>query len=105
MAAVVREPDENGVLVYKISTGLVHKLIVAIITAVLSIAGYMVVWAVSDSSWRTATVSRLTELEKDVAVIEVQLREGQLPIARQRLDMIEWQVKQLQSSKVESPKK
>ena len=37
---------------YSVEKGLVHKLIMSIISAILLIGGYMIVWAYLDARWK-----------------------------------------------------
>jgi uncharacterized membrane protein len=60
---------------YWIPAALVSKLIIAIITAIIAIGGYMVIWALNDAQWK-ATWQRQIEVNSGrIAHIEQQQEE------------------------------
>ena len=50
---------DNGNGEYLIAKPLVHKAIVSIISGIIVIAGYMIVWAVNDASWKAKQEARI----------------------------------------------
>ena len=94
MPAVQRD-RENGK--YIISARLVHGLIVAIFSALLGIAGWMVVWAANDSKWKGGMQADLQNFERALGKIEAQLAPGVLPRADERLRALELDVVELRS--------
>ena len=95
-AAVSREKDDEGNGLYKISASLVHLAISSIIAGMLSIAGYMVVWALNDTGWKSRQEQRLVAAEKDIDTLESTVKEGVLPVAKQRLLDIERRLDRLE---------
>lgn len=89
MAAVARGSDEEGNGIYKISAGLVHKVLLSIIGGMLTIAAYMVLWALNDTGWKHSMTERIAAQDKEIAALKVQLSEGVLPVARQQLKELE----------------
>ena len=51
---------------YQISSSLVNRLIAAIIIAIISIGGYMIVWAINDAQWKGRLEERWMTMEKFV---------------------------------------
>ena len=96
---VSREQDEEGNGFYRISSRLVHMAIIAIIGALLSLGGYMVAWALNDSYWKSAKNERDAAQEARLAVIEAQLMQGILPIARERVIQLERRIESLEKKK------
>ena len=48
--------NEHG---YFLAAGLVNKLIAAIILAIISVGGYMIVWALNDAEWKAAQAAKM----------------------------------------------
>ena len=90
----VAKEDRN----YVISAPLVHKLIMSIIGGIVAIGAYMVIWALNDTEWKATITTRLEALREDVAEIKAETGEGQLNVARERLDTLEDRVRQLEES-------
>jgi len=51
---------------YQISSSLVHKLIAAIISAIVLIGSYMIVWAINDANWKGRLEERWIDIERMV---------------------------------------
>ena len=58
---------------YTIPAALVNKLIAAILISLISISGYMLVWAVNDSAWHAREQQRVDTLVKHVDRLEEKL--------------------------------
>jgi hypothetical protein len=82
---------------YTFNARLVHGLILAIFASLISIAGYMILWAQNDASFKADLIRRLQVQERDVAIIQMQISQGVLPLARQRLETVEREVRELQA--------
>lgn len=82
---------------YTISKPLVHGLIIAIFASLISIAGYMVRWNVSDNSWKAAMDQKLTGVVAAVSEMKVKVAVGQLPQAAWRLDTAESRISTTES--------
>lgn len=65
--------DENGH--YRISAKLVHSLIMTIFASILSIAGYMVIWASTDSARNATLDNRLGYIERELNRIDSRFQE------------------------------
>lgn len=53
-----REPQ------YQIPASLVHRLITSIIVAIVTIGGYMILWAINDAASKASWAERLNQMEK-----------------------------------------
>lgn len=60
---------------YEISAQLVHKLIGAIIAAILAIGGYMALWAISDASWKARMDERWAIVREAISNFDSELDE------------------------------
>ena len=49
---------------YQIESSLVHKLIISIITAIVMIGGYMIVWAYVDARWKGELDSKMEQIQR-----------------------------------------
>jgi fructose-specific phosphotransferase system component IIB len=81
--------DEEVATVYQIPAPLVHRLIVAVISGILAIGGYMVVWAINDSAWRTRIEVAMETQGAQIDVIQKQVSGGILPITAAKILEIE----------------
>ena len=88
--------NENGT--YTLSAKLVHALIVACLTGLLSVGGYMVIWAVADVRNTARNDLRMQNIERLLEYHDAQIKNGQLPIANVRLTTIENRQKEILSA-------
>jgi len=88
---VEREDDH-----YRISAGLVHKLIAAIFATLIGISGYMVVWGLDDRAYKADMIRRVTQNEEDSVRQGHLLDRGILPRAEERIVSLEKRVHELE---------
>lgn len=93
---VRREQGESGDDAYRISAKLVHATIITIIGSLISIGGYMTVWALNDASRNAMLDEKLVNILIRIAELERTTGSGILPIARERLDQIERRTRELE---------
>ena len=74
---------------YQIDSGLVHKLIWTIIAAILSIGGYMVVWAINDSRFKQEVRTTLVHINRHIEQFERHMAEPCHDVACERFRIIE----------------
>jgi len=60
----VKESTNGKERGYYLSAGLVNKLILSILTGIVVIAGYMIVWAVNDASWKASQETKLDAFQR-----------------------------------------
>ena len=61
-----RMPDENG---YLIPGQLMHRLILSILVAIISIGGYMVTWGINDAAFKAQVLTELGWMKERVVEI------------------------------------
>ena len=86
----------NGNGTYTLSASLVHRAIMACIGGIVTIAGYMVVWAVQDARGSGELEIRLVQLEREVAALRAAQALGSLPLSRERLNALESRISKLE---------
>jgi len=59
---ITRIPDEEDA--YQVPTKLVNWLVRSILVALVTIGGYMVVWAISDAAINASFSERINQIEK-----------------------------------------
>jgi hypothetical protein len=79
--------DQHG---YLIPGALMHKLIVAIIVAIITIGGYMVLWAIADAEFKATILHRLSQVENLVQIHD-RYRAGADRQGQDIENMKEWQ--------------
>ena len=76
----------------------VELLTAAIVSSLLAICWYLWRWNIADAVWKSTVCSRLGYIEKEVHHTATQLESVQLPVAIQRLDMLEIRVDRLEAA-------
>lgn len=92
MANGVHADKQNGT--YVVAATLVHRTILSIIGGIAIIAGYMVLWAIQDTGWKASTNTMLTEMRRDLEQIEERISADILPIAKERIEHLEEDLKE-----------
>ena len=67
MTGLEEEPDKDG---YFVPASLVNKLILGIFASLLSLAGYMVLWAMNDAEWKAHQEGTTDVLQQQITHIE-----------------------------------
>lgn len=91
-----KEQNDDEPTRYSVPATLVHWLIAAILSSLISIAGYMVVWAVNDREWKTSVNAKIEELVRIDSRTDFYVKEGILPVAKQRIDDLNRRVERLE---------
>ena len=77
---------------YFMPANLVNKLIVAIITAILTIGGYMILWAINDAAYKTLQETKIDVVTAQLALVNAKVTtmqtDGILPRAQERINAI-----------------
>jgi hypothetical protein len=94
---VKRETGESGDDAYRISATLVHATLVSIVAGIVSMGGYMIVWALNDVKWKAISEERQTNLIIRVTQMEDLISIGILPRAQERIEYIEQRVRSLEA--------
>ena len=96
MVGVQKSTDGNGGRGYYLSASLVNRLIATIFTTILGIAGYMIVWAVNDSTYKSTQEARIDAMVVDIKELKEAVKPGILPIANERIHNMEIQMNRIE---------
>jgi hypothetical protein len=64
-------------------------VLLSIVGAIVTVGGYMVVWAVNDNGWKATMAERLTSQNDRIQSLEAAVKPGALPLAHERLQQHE----------------
>jgi len=81
---------------YIISQKLVNALIISIFGSLLGIAGYMVIWAQTDSAFKADLMARIVFIERDVGSVKTKVDGGILPLAHERIENISGRLREVE---------
>ena len=70
---------------YQIESGLVHKLLISIITAIIMIGGYMIAWAYVDARWKGELDVKMEQIQRYVIKLDEHIEKPCHDVACERL--------------------
>lgn len=79
---------------YLVPVALVHWAITSIILGIITIGGYMVIWAVNDASWKASQQEKLSKIES--SVVKMELMMSVVPTNTEKIRQLEDKVRDIQ---------
>jgi len=81
---------------YEVPAKLVNWLVYSILSALLTIGGYMVVWNRSDNAWKAVLMNRIDTMNESIGDLKLKVNNGILPVAQQRLDSLDYRLQMIE---------
>jgi len=83
---ITRVPGEEDA--YQVPAKLINFLVYSILSSLLAIGAYMVVWNKSDTEWKSSLMVRMESVQERLGSLQEKIDSGILPRTEERINAI-----------------